>query len=156
MNTDEKLYLAYKEALAQFREHPKLVWTRNSFFLITQTGLLAFIINANNLPIPGGRATTCIAGLFLAFVWLWVNLVGRRLHREWRKIVLQFENRIFDNHTEEDETADKGVVGPFELARRAGEGSRLSYSINSALILLASGFAVVWMVILYLLYLRYQ
>lgn len=33
MDEQQKLQLGYTEALAQLRQHPTLIWTRNNFFI---------------------------------------------------------------------------------------------------------------------------
>lgn len=147
MNYEEKLRLGYTEALAQLRQHPSMIWTRNNFFLLIQSGLLAFTLNLENRPVDTEtKLTACLAGLFLALAWLWVNWAGRRLQRQWRAIVQEFEKKLFD--TAEGEHS---IVGPFSLAS-VMEGTRQAVSITLILMLLSAGFIVLWIVLLLRVY----
>ena len=145
MNEEQKLLLGYKEALAQLRQHPSLIWTRNNFFLLTQSGLLAFTLNIEHRPDVNTRILACIAGLLIALVWLWVNWAGRKLQRLWRGIVKDFEEEIFAKGEGE-------VKGPFQRAREV-EGKQLATSITMALMLLSAGFIILWIVTLSRLFL---
>lgn len=145
MDTDQKLCLGYKEALAQLRQHPNIIWTRNNFFLLIQSGLLAFTLNIENRSSTDTRFVACVSGLFLAVIWLWVNLAGQRLQRQWRAIVRKFEERIFDKVEGEE-----GVIGPFHHTQ---EGKQFFLSITSALITLSIGFIILWILLLLRMYL---
>jgi drug/metabolite transporter (DMT)-like permease len=147
MDYEQKLCLGYKEALTQLRQHPNIIWTRNSFFLIIQSGLLAFTLNIENQPDKNTRLMACIAGLFIAFAWLCVNWAGRGLQRQWRAIVLKFEEELFDK-----EEGEQKVIGPFHRAIEM-EGKYISVSITLILIVLSSVFIVLWGVILLRIYL---
>ena len=146
MNYEEKLRLGYAEALTQLRQHPNIIWTRNNFFLLIQSGLLAFTLNLENRADTDTRLTACIAGLFLAFAWLWVNWAGRRLQRQWRKIVREFEEQLFDK-----EDGEQKVVGPFQRAS-VTEAKQHSASITLVLVLLSTGFIALWIVLLVRIY----
>ena len=139
MNYEDKLILGYKEALTQLRQHPTIIWTRNNFFLLIQSGLLAFELKMENNSDVKTSVMTCIAGLFIAIVWLWVNLAGQKLQRQWRAIVKEFEEKLFDK-----EDGENSVAGPFHRTR---EGVSKFLSITLALITLSSGFIVLWIVL---------
>ena len=144
MDEEKKLLLGYQEALAQLRQHPALIWTRNSFFLLTQSGLLAFTLNIEDQPDENTRLLACVAGLFIALVWLWVNWAGRKLQRLWRGIVQDFEKEIFAK-------GEGQIKGPFERAREV-EGTSLATSITLVLMLLSAGFIILWIVLLFRLF----
>lgn len=146
MNYEEKLRLGYAEALAQLRQHPNIIWTRNNFFLLIQSGLLAFTLNLENRSDRQTRLTACIAGLLIAMAWLWVNWAGRRLQRQWRGIVEKFEEKLFDT-----EDGEQKIVGPFNRAS-VMEGRVQSGSITLILIILSAGFIVFWTVLLLRVY----
>src|SRR5215213_2333267 len=131
MNHEQKLCLGYKEALTQLRQHPNVIWTRNNFFLLIQSGLLAFTLNLESRPDTDTKLLACIAGLFLAFAWLWMNWVGRSLQRQWRNIVLKFEEGLFDK-----EEGEGKVIGPFHRAIET-EGRYISGSITLILMILS-------------------
>lgn len=140
MTPTEQLKLAYAEAVAQLRLHPTLIWTRNNFFLLINSGLLAFAISAAGQKWPGSPLLIPLAGIFLSLIWTWVNLAGQHLQRQWRGLVLQIEGELF--HPEEGET---GIQGPFTRATsRAREGTSWAVSITSALIVLSVGFLGCW------------
>ena|SRR5256885_4486393 len=143
MDTNDKLSLAYKEAILQLREHPKLIWTRNNFFLLTQTGLLAFILNTAPQTNTRTKIMVYVAGLFLSLIWSWVNWAGRELQRQWRKVIMNYEARIFD-----EEDGDQKVRGPFTLAEKLGEGKLKRFSITLALLILSIGFSFIWIALL--------
>ncbi len=145
MDEEEKLLLGYKEALAQLRLYPTLVWTRNNFFILTQSGLLAFMLNAERRPGDSTRLVVCVAGLLLAVAWLWVNWAGRQLHRQWRAIVLEFEEELFARGEGE-------LRGPYQRAAKLGSKHPL-LSITLMLMLLSSGFIILWVVLLVRLFL---
>jgi hypothetical protein len=147
MDYEQKLCLGYKESLTQLRQHPNIIWTRNSFFLIIQSGLLAFTLNIENQPDTNTRLMACVAGLFIAFAWLCVNWVGRSLQRQWRGIVLKFEEELFDK-----EEGEGKVIGPFHCAIET-EGKYISNSITLILMILSAVFIVLWVVILLRVYL---
>lgn len=144
MNNEQKLCLGYKEALTQLRQHPSIIWTRNNFFLLIQSGLLAFTLNLESRPDTNTRLIACIAGLFLALVWLWVNWAGRTLQRQWREIVLEFEEQLFV-----EEEGKESVIGPFHLSIEKGEGKHSSVSITLILEILSIGFIGLWIALLY-------
>lgn len=147
MTYEEKLRLGYAEALTQLRQHPNIIWTRNNFFLLIQSGLLAFTLNLENRPVDTEtRLTACIAGLFLALAWLWVNWAGRRLQRQWRRVAQEFEGQLFDK-----EDGEQKVVGPFTRAS-VTEARQYSVSITLILIMLSAGFIVLWIVLLLRVY----
>jgi hypothetical protein len=131
----EQLTTADRESLTQLREHPKMIWTRNNFFLLSQTGLLAFTLNITNQADRLTRVTGCAAGLFLTLMWLWVNVAGRIHQRTWRAVVKGFEKELFGEGQ-----------GPLTLA---GEGGDWRKSITLILILLSVGFALIWVVLLF-------
>lgn len=144
MDYEQKLCLGYKEALTQLRQHPTIIWTRNNFFLLIQSGLLAFTLDMESQPDTNTRLVACLAGLFLAVIWLWVNVAGQSLQRQWRSIVKEFEDKIFDK----DDGKGK-VIGPFH---HTNEGKQLFISITSALITLSIGFIVLWIILLLRVY----
>lgn len=147
MDTEQKSKLGYEVALAQLREHPRLIWTRNNFFLLTQTGLLGFTLNADKQPVTYTRIMVCVTGLALALIWLWVNWAARKLQRQWRGIVLKFEKNLFG-----DEAEGHQAQGPFRLSIESGEGKYRRLSITLALMLLPTVFAVVWLLLLIQIY----
>ena len=140
MDEQQKLQLGYTEALAQLRLHPTLIWTRNNFFLLIQSGLLAFTLNIENRSEVSTLILACTAGLLLAVVWLWVNWAGRKLQRLWRGIVQDFEKELFAKGAGD-------IKGPFERAKEL-EGNRRAVSITWALMILAIGFIIIWIVLL--------
>lgn len=131
---EAQLEKAYTEALLQMREHPRMIWTRNNFFLLSQTGLLAFTLNITNQSGKVVRVIACAAGIFLAVIWLRVNKAGQRLNRDWREIVIKYEEEFF-----------KEGDGPITRASKKGHGAPGSWlSITDLLIDLSIGFLVVW------------
>lgn len=138
MEREERLRLGYQEALNQLRQHPPAIWTRNNFFLLIQSGLLAYTLNLSAEPDRTNRLIACAAGLFLAVVWLWVNWAGRRLQRSWRAVVIEFENEIF-----RQDVAGQGVAGPFARAR-VREGESVFVSVTLVLMILSAGFIFLW------------
>lgn len=144
MTHEQLLRLKYQVALAQFRKHPPMVWTRNNFFLLIQAGLLAFTVNQSNPETPELGLMAYVAGLLLAFVWLWVTVAGQRLLWQWRSIVIESEKAIYDG---------SGIKGPFHIANEKGEeGKGLDWTVNITLALkvLSAGFVIMWIVLLYL------
>jgi hypothetical protein len=141
MDADEKLKLGYEEALKQLRQHPALIWTRNNFFLLIQSGLLAFTLNMHIQSKVRAALIATIAGLLSAVAWLWVNVAGRLLQREWRDIVKEFEGQLFTG----TDTA-QAIKGPFHRVK--SEGLKESLSITRVLILLSIVFIVLWIVLL--------
>lgn len=140
MNRSEQLRLAYTEALAQLRQHPSLIWTRNNFFLLINSGLFAFAISNPTMPLPGSSILIPVAGAFLSAVWLWVNVASQRLQRQWRHLVLEIELELFH-----PTAGEQPVEGPFARATKtAKEGSSPGASITSALVILSGGFLVCW------------
>ncbi len=149
MTEHEKLKLAYGEAIAQLRLHPPLIWTRNNFFLIINSGLLAFATSGVGAKCSEATSPTIVAltGLFLSAIWLWVNWAGQNIQRYWRKVVLRIEAALFS--PQEDESLL--INGPFTIAQEiAKEGSRHSISITTALLWLSFGSIVCWEYILYM------
>lgn len=144
MDRPEQLKLAYTEALAQLRQHPTLIWTRNNFFLLIDSGLLAFAVSKDFGDWSNSRLLVPVSGVFISFIWLWVNIAGQRLQRHWRKLVLELEQELFK--------PDEGrppVYGPFTLASlTAKEGTSAVVSITTALILLSAGFLACWLYLL--------
>lgn len=134
---DKKLEKAYTESVTQLREHPRIIWTRNNFFLLSQTGLLAFTLNITNQQDKWIRIIACLAGIFFAVIWLLVNLAGRTFHNDWRNIVIDYENKLFGEGE-----------GPFARAQVKGHGIHGLKSITKLLVLLSSGFIVIWLVLL--------
>jgi hypothetical protein len=130
----EQLTTAYKEALAQLREQPRMIWTRNNFFLLSQTGLLAFTLNITIQADRVTRITACAAGLFLTLIWIWISVVGRIHQQRWRKVVKEFEGELFGE--------GKGPLA------QAGDGGDWRKSITLILIILSVGFALIWSVLL--------
>lgn len=135
----------YKLALEQFREHPRIFWVRNSFFVTIQSGLLAFAaFNLRDLArVQSIDLVLGCVGLVIALVWLYVVVASRRLLRAWREIVLQVEREAFGGG------AEKGALfhmehGLFERAGRRGEGTRVGYSITAAMLALAVCFVLAW------------
>lgn len=114
------------------RLHSNLIWTRNSFFLLIHTGLLAIATSAS---INTGEIEKAlgVAGLFLALIWLWVNWAGQRLQRRWRKLVIEFEQDLFSD-----------TPGPFARAAVTPGVRSWLVSITSALLVLSLGFVVLW------------
>jgi len=138
MDAEEKQEKRYAEAVEQLRQHPPLIWARNNFFLLVQSGLLAVTMRATQAIGTQTVYLVCIAGLFIAAIWLWVIHAGQRLQRQWRDLVVRFEKDYFG-----------GEDGAFAIAgKEIGEGSKLGVSITSALKLLASGFIVLWILFL--------
>jgi len=95
MKKAEQLERAYTEALAQLRLHPSLIWTRNNFFLLVNSGLFAFAVSGQANAWQGPSFLVPIAGMFLSLIWIWVNLAGQRLQRQWRALVLDIEKELF-------------------------------------------------------------
>lgn len=140
MNSAEQLERAYTEALAQLRLHPSLIWTRNNFFLLVNSGLFAFAVSGQADAWQGPPLLVPIAGLFLSSIWIWVNIAGQRLQRRWRALVLDLETELF-----RPEAGEAAVAGPLtRAATTAREGSSWLVSITSALIVLAVGFFLGW------------
>jgi hypothetical protein len=143
MTDEEKLRLGYEEALKQLRLHPGLFWTRSNFFLLIQSGLLAFTLNLATHPGKQNRVMAGIAGLLVAVGWLWVNVIGRKLQREWRDIASKIEVELFTPGIKEQE-----IPGPFQLAWLRGEGQNRKLSLTLPIIWLSIGFIVLWILLL--------
>lgn len=143
MRKPELLKLAYSEALAQLRLHPSLIWTRNNFFLLIDSGILAFHLGNPGAAWHGSPLLIPIVGLSLSIIWVWVNLAGLRLQRHWRMLVLEIEKELF-------ESCERDVVaGPFSrAANKVKEGQSLLVSITSALVVLAGGSCLCWIYLL--------
>lgn len=141
MDYHEKCLLAYKEALNQLREHPKMFWTRNNFFLTITSAFFAVGItkDADNL-VPG--TLLCAIGLCISVFWCWITVAGQKLQRQWRGIVKHYEKMLFDETN--DPSAGK-VVGPFSITQ---EGISKGLSITTAMVYLSAGYIVVWLVLL--------
>jgi hypothetical protein len=145
MTDEQKLRLRYQIALAQFRKHPPMVWTRNNFFLLIQAGLLAFTINQNPSDARIG-SMAYFAGLLVALIWFWVTYAGQKLLWDWRNIVLQCEDDIFNK---------PDMKGPFHLANEKGEegkGRHVVRNITLALKCLSGGFVLMWLMLIYIRY----
>lgn len=141
MTDQEKLRLAYTEALAQLRLHPSLIWTRANFFLLVDSGLVAFAVSRSPDSWPGSPLVLPIVGIFLSSIWIWVNVAGQRLQRQWRKVVIEIEEELF----RAGECGSK-IDGPLtRAARSAKEGSSLIVSITTALIVLSISFVLCWL-----------
>lgn len=135
-NENELLKLAYTEALNQLRLHPNLIWTRNNFFLVINSGLLFFAINEDYKSLKDSQLLIYIVGMLLSLIWLWVNIASQRLQRQWRGVVTNIEKDLFEN---------SDVEGPFYRASlTANEGKSWLVSITSALIILSVGFCSLW------------
>lgn len=143
MDADAKRKLGYEEALKQLRQHPTLIWTRNNFFLLIQSGLLAFTLNMYVQAKVRAALIATVAGLLSGAAWVWVNVAGRLLQREWRGIVKQFEKELFAGTDKEE-----AVKGPFHRVKV--EGLKESLSITKALIVLSIVFSLLWLVLLVL------
>ncbi|WP_133512971.1 hypothetical protein [Candidatus Thiosymbion oneisti] len=140
MNSAEQLELAYSEALAQLRLQPSLIWTRNNFFLLVNSGLFVFAVSGQANTGQGSPFLIPVVGMFLSLIWLWVNLAGQRLQRQWRALVLDIEKELF-----RPEVGEASVAGPLtRAAATAREGNSWLASITSALSVLAVGFFVGW------------
>jgi hypothetical protein len=140
MTRSQQLQLAYTEAIAQLRLHPELIWTRSNFFLLVNSGLFAFATSDAADAWQGSPLLIPLAGIFISLIWIWVNLAGQRLQREWRRLVLQIEKELF-----QAEEGQAGVAGPFtRAAATAREGASWKVSITSALVILSLGFLGGW------------
>jgi len=136
MKSAQQIEHTYTEAIAQLHLHPSLIWTRNNFFLLVNSGLFAFAVNGGADTWSGSPPLIPIAGIFLSSIWIWVNIAGQRLQRHWRALVLDIEEELF-----QPEEGEAPVEGPFtRAAATAREGSSWFISITSALIVLAVGF----------------
>lgn len=140
MNSNEQLKLAYTEAIAQLRLHPALIWTRNNFFLLINSGLLAFATSGSSSDWKGPPFLIPLSGMFLSLIWVWTNWAGQQIQRHWRQVVLGIETDLF-----QPEHGETSVEGPFSRASKtAKEGTSWLMSITSALITLSVGFCVCW------------
>lgn len=139
MDTSEQLRLRYQEALNQLRMHPNLVWTRNSFFLLVHTGLLAVATSVE--AVDSGRLSVvlALAGLFLSVIWVWVNWAGQAIQRRWRALVVEFEADLFRAREGEPE-----IKGPFARAAETTREGTWTVSITTALLVLSFGFLAAW------------
>lgn len=141
MTDQEKLRLAYTEALAQLRLHPSLIWTRANFFLLVHSGLVAFAASRSPDAWPGSPLVLPLVGIFLSAIWTWVNVAGQRLQRQWRKIVIEIEEELFPA----GESGSK-IAGPLtRAASTTKEGSAWIVSITTALIVLSVSFVFCWL-----------
>lgn len=129
----------YKLAIEQFREHPRIYWIRNSFFMSIQTALIAFAIFdlKNPSKIQFVHFVMTFIGLVIAIVWLHITKASRKLLSTWREIVLQIERECFDK--------EKGL---FHRSMELGEGTSFGISITSAMICLAGFFVFAWCILL--------
>ncbi len=138
MKAQERKLLIYQEALNQLRQHPSLIWTRNNFFLLVQSGLLAVVLQSESKFGVPNSILIGLVGTFIAIIWIWVIHAGQMLQRQWRKLVVKFEADLF---------GESG--GTFvQASRDIGEGRKLAISITTALKVLAFGFLVVWLYLL--------
>jgi len=142
MTKAEQLKLIYCEALTQFRAHAPLVWTRNNFFLLINSGLFAFFGSPAYQSWDGPRVMIPVAGIFLSIMWIAVTVIGRHLQRKWRLLVLKIENELF--------APEEGAFARADA--KIGEGRVWLLSLNSLLIILSSGFLVGWIIFLFLAY----
>lgn len=131
------------------RLHPTLIWTRNNFFILAHTGLLAFVSSKSFQSEDAVHLRfLAFAGFFMAVIWLWVNIAGRVLQRRWKRVVSQFEADLFATVGSEPR-----IQGPFSnLQATTREGTSWLVSISSALILLAAGFVAVWAYLLFVVF----
>lgn len=128
----------YEEALNQLRQHPSMIWTRNNFFLIVQSGLLAVVLKGDLNSDKTTICLVCFMGFYIALIWFWIVLAGQKLQRKWRSLVIRFEREYL---------GEEG--GAFiQASKDIGEGTSLSVSITTALKLLAFGFVTIWLVLL--------
>lgn len=131
--------LGYIEALKQLRIHAPLIWIRNNFFLLTQTGLIAYYFRREYTPIFSSLIL-CILGLASSIIWTIVIKEGREIQRKWRKIAIDFENRVFTDHKN---------PGPLKYAdQQLGEGKNLKISITTILIILCLIFSSIWIILI--------
>ncbi len=130
--------MAYREAVTQLRLHAPMIWQRNNFFLLTQSGLLAFYIKSD-VQMPFFQSLViCSLGALVSIIWLLVVIQGRVIQRQWRDVVRNVEKEVF---LDED--------GPFARANKIlGEGKRSSISITLCLIVLSTLFIVSWLLLL--------
>ena len=125
----------YKLGLEQFREHPRIYWTRNTFFVIIQSALIAFAAFDLKDPTKTNFVDLVLAfvGLVIALVWLRIAMASRELLRKWRQIVLQLESELFDQEQ-----------GLFQRSTKLGEGMAGGVSITAAMLFLAVFFVFTW------------
>ena len=136
MTTEELQQLRYSEALAQYREHGPLIWSRNNFFLLVEAAFVAVVTSKEKPITPEATPLIGLIGLLVAVIWLWVNVASQLLLRQWRKIVLESEARVFP---------DPHNPGPFGMAQLTlKEGRNLIISITTALYVLNLGFLIFW------------
>lgn len=118
---------------------PPLIWIRNNFFLLTQTGLIAYYFRREDTPIFSSLIL-CILGLASSIIWTIVIKEGREIQRKWRKIAIAFENKVFTNHEN---------PGPLKYAdQQLGEGKNLKVSITTILIILGLIFSSIWIILI--------
>jgi hypothetical protein len=144
MTKAEQLTFIYCEALTQFRAHAPLVWTRNNFFLLINSGLFAFFGSPAYQSWDGPRTMIPVAGIFLSAIWVAVTVIGRHLQRKWRRLVLEIEKELF--------APDQGAFARADTM--IGEGRVWFISLNGLLIILSSGFLVGWIIFLILAYFK--
>jgi len=108
--------------------------------LLANSRLFAFAVSGQANAWQGPPFLVPIAGLFLSSIWIWVNLAGQCLQRQWRASVLDIERELF-----RPEAGEAAVEGPLtRAAATAQEGNSWLVSITSALIVLAVGFFLGW------------
>ncbi len=125
----------YKIGIEQFREHPRIYWTRSTFFVTLQTGLMAFA--AFDLKNPSKIEFTALVlafvGLVISVVWYRIAKASRELLHKWRQIVLDLESDLFEKE-----------YGLFQRSTAKGEGTSAGVSITSAMVFLAGFFVFAW------------
>ena len=136
MNKAQQAEGRYKEALNQLRQHPTLIWTRNNFFLLVQSGLLAVAMRSDSSVGVPTTLLVCGMGAFIATIWYWVIFAGQKLQRQWRNLVIKFEKELYG------EQGGAFVQSALEIQ----EGSSFLVSITTALRILSAGFIFLWIV----------
>lgn len=136
--TEEHQLIVYQEALTQLRMHAPLIWTRNNFFLVVQTGTLCLCLENvafDSIYVIG----LCFIGWLTSIIWFVVIKEGRDIQRGWRRLVIEVESVVFKSEN----------AGPLSIAKKSlGEGHKLSISITTQLLIFISVYIMVWSLLL--------
>ncbi len=139
----------YRAALDQFREHPRLYWTRQTFFLGIQSGLIVFTKFELRDPSKTDFIDLILAvlGVVIALVWLRVSVASHELLKMWRKIVIQLEQEVFAGQPNSSGLlcTEEGILS---RSSARGEGKKVRFSITTTMNALAVVFILAWVCLL--------
>lgn len=141
----------YKLAIEQFREQPRMYWTRARFFVSLQAALISFLIFQlrSNQDVTIFEFSIALLGLTISLVWYGITQASRGLISTWRSIVLELEQKGYHVSTASalgDDAPDKSCErGLFQMSGELGEGTTFRFSITRMMMVLATVFVVSWL-----------